>query len=169
GVRQAGGALGWVGLLFVLAAAARLAGGTLRRSDISVACALALALGVLLACTVSRWDDGLWESYHVLLLAWSLIGLAVVVAGWVVTDRALAAQADNLDKNEGIYPAIALVRGWGAAIGAAVAGLAVRGGFEDPTGPWWATRGLLAGFVLTGAVAGWTPRPGVGLHRGPLA
>src|SRR5260370_38000762 len=56
------------------------------RNVVHVLAGFGLGLGVLAACGASRWDaSGNWLAYHVLTVAWILIALALLIAGWTIT------------------------------------------------------------------------------------
>jgi hypothetical protein len=94
--------------------------------------------GVLLACTVKRWDEpGEWLSVHVLAGAWAAAGAALAV--WILRDRGERATF--------------AVRIWPQVFAVGLTVLALRSGWADPWRPWSpAALVLIAGFML-GVVA----------------
>jgi hypothetical protein len=144
---QTGSVLGWVA--FALSSTALLWYN--RRDDLRglhAAGFVALLLGCLAAATAGRWDTGAWLAHHVLTIAWSLAGLAILCLGARTTRR--------VDDAEAI---VAAVRGWVIAIALCVVGLALRGAWGDPGRPYWSTGAVLMASLLVGALAVWLRRP----------
>ncbi|MFN7929106.1 MAG: hypothetical protein U0Y68_14405 [Blastocatellia bacterium] len=94
-----------------------------------------LAVGVLLACTVSRWDLGDWLGYHTLLVAVLVIGVLLLVAGF----REQAKEQD-------LKTPVSLTLLFGVL--ACVLGARTLAG--DPQNPWWAvaTFAAVSGLAL---------------------
>jgi hypothetical protein len=153
GVSQTGGLGGWIGLLLGLAAAGWHMGLMLTRGGIAVACGMGLALGVQAACSMAAWDSGNWLAYHVLIVVWSVVALALLVIGWRVTRPESEQGCIGSQVN-----VAASVRRWVGGIGIVVLGLGIRGAVEDPTGPWWPAAAFLLAALLAGVLAIWTRR-----------
>ncbi|MSQ94093.1 MAG: hypothetical protein EXR98_06000 [Gemmataceae bacterium] len=122
-----------------------------------------LMLGVVLAGTAEDWLGGLWTAHHVLTLAWTLLGLIVLVLSWVGnTQIAIGPQfwpaehrtrwADALRR---CFPESAS-RMWVTFCGAFVVALALRAASAEP---WWSVGNTCAVSILLGALAIWTRMP----------
>jgi hypothetical protein len=96
------------------------------------------AIGVLLACTVSRWDTGNWLGYHTMLMASFVIAVLMLVAGFRQQLRAV--------RLTNVYGAITFV-------------LALCTLEADPQNPWWAVATFAALSGLAMAVARLTMQP----------
>ncbi len=170
GLPRVGEVWGWLALLLTLAAAAWYVGQAAARVAIHLVGGLALALGVLLACTVSRWDAGNWLAFHVLMMAWTAAGAALLVLDWLIARRAPAsavAEADDLAALR-FNPFPAALHGWVTGVGAALVVLALRGGWDDPQRPFWSAAVALAGSGLFGMLALRTGLAWYGYVSGPL-
>ncbi len=131
-VEHAGLWPGWASLLLAMVVAWFYAGRVPAFAGVHLLGGLGLALGVQLACTAARWDDQNFLAYHVLLVAWVLLG-------GVLLTHARRTSGD--------------VRGvaWVLAVGLLVLGLAWRGLPDDPQSPWWSAGAILA---ISGFAAG---------------
>jgi hypothetical protein len=145
-ISQAGGPAGWVGWLLFVIAAGRYAERQRLPGSFHELCGLGLSLGILVACSTAAITDDFWLAYHTLMVAWAVLGLAVLISGWRPGHRSLSGMP---------RPA---VLGWLAALAAFVSGLALRVMAEDPLGPWAPAAGLLVGALFAGALALWTGR-----------
>lgn len=130
-----GSVWGWLAL--GLSGAALAWGARLQRAPLGLAQSSAglLAVGVLLACTVSRWDSGEWLGYHTLLVAAVTILALLLLAGCRQRIREAGAAATTI-RLMSVFGALAFVLGARALAG-------------DPQGPWW----TVACFAVVSGVA----------------
>jgi hypothetical protein len=142
-----GSVWGWLALLLAAAATAGYLRQAAAASGLHLAAGLALAFGVLAACTVSRWDSGDWLTYHALTTAWTAAGLAILLPRLVAARRGW---------NPG---AVSIIQSWIVGIGAAVVVFAVRGAWDDPGQPYWSAGATLAVSGLMAALALWLAYP----------
>jgi hypothetical protein len=161
---RVGDVWGWLALTLALAAAVWYFRQVEARMGVHLMGVLGLALGVLLACTVSRGDAGNWLSFHVLTASWLIVGQSFLVTGLAIGRQARsrpegeAFPADSwLDR---LLPGQGRMQGWVLAIGGLVVLLALRGTWADPQRPWWSAGATLAVSWLVGAVAFWPGRAG---------
>ncbi len=101
-----------------------------------------LAVGVLLACTVSRWDTGNWLGYHTMLVAGLVVTALMLLAGF---RKQFALQGESSEAPAAPQAAITMTNVGGAL--ALLVGL--RTLVNDPQQPWWA----VATFVVLSLVA----------------
>ena len=127
-----GSVWGWLALILSGASLAGLK--RLQRAPLSLANSSLglLAVGVLLACTLSRWDLGNWLGYHTLLMAALAITALLLFAG----GRQQSAAPRDAITLANIFGVLAFVLGARTLAG-------------DPNNPWWA----VATFVTLSAVA----------------
>jgi hypothetical protein len=97
------------------------------------------AVGVLLACTVSRWDTGNWLGYHTMLVASLAITASMLAAGFRKQPQAITLT--------NVYGAITLV------LASCTLG-------SDPQNPWWAVATFAALSLLAMAAAQMARVPG---------
>src|SRR5262249_28406627 len=147
-VGQAGGPLGWVGLLLAGVVAVAYAGRALISLRIHLLCGLGLAVGVLAACSAARSDSSLWLAYHVLALAWVLLGVMILGTARFVQRGTVA------------------VPMWVATVGGLVVALALRGIGDDPAAPWWPAGMTIAVGALWAGLAVWQRSEGWALAAG---
>src|SRR5262249_61301588 len=76
-----GNVWGWLALLLALAAGFWYVVVAARHAAVHLLGSAGLAVGVLAACTINRWDAGDWLSYHLLVAAWTLAA-ALPLAAW---------------------------------------------------------------------------------------
>jgi hypothetical protein len=153
---------GWLALLLAAAAALWHFGDVAPRRRLHVLALTGLSAGVLIACLARRWDGpGLWRSFHVLTAAWGLLGLAGAAAGSVAHALRVSGLTSAGDLGEpqaerfaALIPARLLGR-WLEAVGLLVVLLALRGGWDDPLGPYPSAAATLAVSVMAGALAIW--------------
>jgi hypothetical protein len=164
---EVGNIWGWAALLLAMAAAGWYVIQSASRTGVHLVGGLALALGVLLAATVSRWDTGNWLSYHVLTAAWIIAGMLLLVAGWRSSRWAIPitsqADAETGPAEESVPWLVKLpvkqIQAWVASIGILGVLLAVRGVQEDPQRPYWSGAATLAVSGLAGTLALWSSQP----------
>ncbi len=128
-VKLAGHWPGWASLLLALAVAWFYAGRVPAFTGVHLLGGLGLALGVQLACTAARWDEQDFLAYHVLTVAWAMLG-------GILLTQARRTSAD-------VFGVL-----WVAAVGLLVIGLAWRGLPDDPQSPWWSAGAILAVSIL---------------------
>jgi hypothetical protein len=150
---------GWAALVLAMVAAVWYLGQVAARLGAHLVGGLGLALGVLLACTASRWDRGDWLSYHVLTASWTAVGMAFFLCGWWLAPRSEGGEAPGVPANPAlrlVHISLVHVLGWVTGIGVAVVFLALRGTWDDPARPYWSAGATLAVSVLAGALALWS-------------
>jgi hypothetical protein len=145
-VTHAGGPAGWAALLLGVIAAGWYGERSRTPGTLHELCALGLALGILLACSIAAFTDNFWLAYHVLMGLLAALGLAVLAIGWRQGRRATGAMPT------------AAVQGWVGVLDVLLAALALRVLSYDPLGPWPPAAGLLLGALLAGALVLWTGR-----------
>jgi hypothetical protein len=156
---RVGNVAGWAALALAMTAAVWYLGQVAARLGTHLVGGLALALGVLLACTVSRWDRGDWLAYHVLQASWVVAAGALLVIGRVLAGRLPAAPEVPAEDLAAPLTAQLLgafteqIQGWVVGIGTAVVLLAVRGLGDDPQDPYWSAGATLAVSAALGALA----------------
>jgi hypothetical protein len=152
---ETGNWLGWVALLTGLAAA--LWERARRRGWSSVAALgpLTLSLGALAACTVERYEQTSWLSFHVLTVSWAVTGPLLLGLAWGATRKRPG--PTPIDPPRRLLPLLSarMVRAWCVLIGGLVLCLAVRGAQEDPEGPWWSVASVLATATMAALLALW--------------
>ncbi len=130
-VQHSGNPLGWLALVLSLIAALWRAETLLTRANLNILVLLALAVGVLAACSAAWWDQGDWLAYHVLTLGWGLTGMALLGIGWLVSRPARL--------SDGPPPpprwSATLVQSWAAVLGVLVLLLVARGVLVGPAAP----------------------------------
>ena len=143
-VTATGGAFGWIAFgmsVFALAWMKRLQRTSVSLSNIAFAL---FATGILLACTLSRWDNGNWLSYHTLLLS-SLITSALMLLGGFKNQQTtqgesfvVAAVPRDAVRLTILFALLSLLFSW-RALGV------------EPNSPWWtiATFAVLS-LIVTG-------------------
>ncbi len=157
---QAGHVWSWLALVVALAAAGWHARQALAHAAIHVVGTVGVVVGVLAACTAARWHPGDWLGYHVLTAAWALVGIGLLAPAYRRPRR--------IEGAETVPPieADAARVGWVTALAVLVAGLALRGAWEDPGGSWWSASALLAVSGLAVGLALWQGREGWMLAAG---
>lgn len=143
----AGGWGGWLALGLALATVVCHTGRRLVSGAPHLVAGLGLSIGVLVACTASRWDRGNWLAYHVLLGAWALTGAWVLVRGWL----ALRARAEDGARLQQVRHVAAVV----GVVDALVVALAVRGAVDDAGGMGWSIGAVLLVAAEAAALAVW--------------
>src|SRR5208283_1222443 len=152
---QAGQQAGWVALLLTLTIVVAVAMRIIPQRAIHVIGAGGLLLGILAACSAASWDRGNWLAYHVLLVSWSLLGLTLLLAGWMGDELPLVGPGFwSQERRERaarllarMFPANSTQR-WIEGIAVVLVILALRGGWKDPGKPGWPAGGVLAASVL---------------------
>ncbi len=104
------------------------------------------AVGVLLACTVSRWDTGNWLGYHTMLVAGLIVTALVLAAGF---RKQLGLQAESFVAPAAPPAAIMLTN----VFGALTLLLGLRTLANDPQKPWWAVATLVVLSLLATGLA----------------
>jgi hypothetical protein len=157
---------GWAALILAMAAAVWYLQQNPAPIGTHLVGGMALALGVLLACTASQWDTGNWLAFHVLTAAWLLAGAAMLGFGWtIVKEQAGVSAPEAAADHEGAAPTPVVhfptrpVQAWVAAMGALVVLLAIRGAWDDPQRPYWSGVATLGVSGLAGLLAFWSQRP----------
>jgi hypothetical protein len=148
-VVQAGGPWAWLALAATGAVAARFL--HVRRANAAGLTAAGLGLGVLAACTGARRGGDGWLAYHVLTAAWALTGLALLVRSRAALRQAGAPQLSAATPAPRVWPVNACM----GVIALLVAGLALRGFPQDPSGPAWSVGAVLALGLQAAALAVW--------------
>ncbi|HEY7315789.1 MAG TPA: hypothetical protein VH643_41045 [Gemmataceae bacterium] len=110
-----------------------------------------LSAGVLAACTISPWDTGGWQSFHVLLLIWCILGVAATLAGVVVLSLRFAGGWSDL-----LTPRA--WRRWLEGIGMAILVIVLPNCWRDPLRPIVPAAAVAAVSVMAGSLALWTRR-----------
>jgi hypothetical protein len=141
-VHQVGSMFGWIAFLVSALAAVRQARPFLR---VHVPAILGILLGCLATASSARFDRGGWLAHHVLTVAWSAVGLAI-----------LARAVRGGDPADMRSPRISA--GWVMALSLLVVSLALRGAWGDPGRPYWSCAAVLTPAVLVGALAVWRRR-----------
>ncbi|MBS1812359.1 MAG: hypothetical protein JST84_29610 [Acidobacteria bacterium] len=139
---------GWGWLALILPGACVAAFKRLQNVKLSLANAAIglLAVGVMLACTLSRWDLGTWLGYHTMLVAALTITALLLLAGF----RAQSAlQGESFVAPTASREAIALTNIFGAL--ALAFGARTLAG--DPNNPWWAVATFVALSLLATGLA----------------
>lgn len=166
-VTELGSLLGWLALLAALSAAwwyqTLLPVPGLVHS-ITVG---GLLIGVQCASSAARWEGRGWLGYHVLTLAWTVLGLTLVTLSWSAQAlKRLGPGFWSAERRErtvllwrNILPA-ATTRRWVDGIVVLIVFLALWGAFSDPEGPYWSAATVLAATLLLGAMAVWARRSG---------
>jgi hypothetical protein len=138
-LHQAGSTLGWLALVTSTSAAL----GYLRRigSDQQgqVWGPLMVALGVLIAVSLSHWDTGTWLTYHALVIAWAVGAWALLFASQY------CAQSTS--------PLRVRLTPWVEILGGLAVLAALVGEAHDPLRPWLPSILLLAVSVLVANLA----------------
>lgn len=137
---------GWVAL--VLAGASVAAFKRLQNIPLSLANSAIglLAVGVLLACTLSHWDLGTWLGYHTLLVAVLTITALLLLTGFRAQ---FALRGESFVAPAAPRDAIALTNIFGLL--AFVFGARTLAG--DPNNPWWGVATFVALSVLATGLA----------------
>lgn len=161
---------GWLALLLAVLPALWYCRVALPSFAVHVTGAGGLLLGVVAACAVkpagppAGWDA--WLPYHVLTLAWALLGLLILAAGWTGAARPRVGPTfwapERRQRAAALLAALFPVgpaRRWVEVLCALVVGLAFRGAWGDPAGPYLSSVATLAASVLLGALALWSRRP----------
>ena len=136
---------GWIGLVLTAAVAAWYLRQTLPADLLHVLGGLAVAAGVLAACSAAslyQHPGGPWIAYHTLTTAWAAAGLVVLAAA--LAGRAIAR---NLVGPE------SLIEPWVATIGTITVAMATLHAFHDPARPWWAAGAILIVSLTAGLIA----------------
>jgi hypothetical protein len=131
---------GWLAWLLAGGAVLSHLGSASVEERVNVLATVGLGAGVLAACLVSPWDRGNWLSYHVLLLTWGSVAVALIAAGLIA------------------WPVRAVCR-WAEAIGTALALLALRGAWDDPGRPYWPIAAAGSACGISVALALWLRWP----------
>ena len=151
-----GSLLGWATLLVSTTGAFWYASLELRGQRSHVLMVAGLLIAILGAITEGlSHPEQSWLAYHVLLAAWTALGLILVVA------EPLARQRVGPDENFSPFPYLATFfnlsakhfRQWLLAIGLLVLLLALRAAGSDPQRPYWSSGATLAVAVMAGATA----------------
>jgi hypothetical protein len=164
---QTGSLAGWMALLGTLALSVwytRLSGSGWQ--TVHVVGLIGFLLGILSACTATRWDVDGWLAYHTLSLAWALIGLLLLACGWsgdslrrvgplFWSDQRRAKGAALLKQ---LFP-VPATRRWVKVFGLIVVLLALGESLMNPARSYWSCAAPLAVSVLLGADAVWSRRP----------
>ncbi len=99
------------------------------------------AIGVLLACTVGRWDTGNWLGYHTMLVAGVVVTALMLMAGF---RKQLSLQGESFVTPTAPPDAITMTN----VFGAITLLLGVRTLPHDPQNPWWAVATFVALSVI---------------------
>jgi hypothetical protein len=122
-----------------------------------------LSAGILAACTASPWDTGNWLSYHILLLAWCLLGLAgTAVAAVLFSFHVTGLSAEGGEAHARCFADIfrpRALRHWLEGIGLAILVLTLPSVWGDPLRPMVPAAAVLAVSLMAGALAIGTRRP----------
>ncbi len=158
-----GSPVGWLALLLTAATAFWYLAVNWPRVRIHVLGIVGLSVGVLAACTASPWDTGNWRSFHVLEIAWSMLGLAATVAGVVTFSLRVAGlnSADGSEPHARRFTALFRpyeLRRWLEGIGLAILVLSLRGGWSDPWRPTSSAASILIVSLMAAALAIWSGR-----------
>src|SRR5439155_7921048 len=152
--------LGWWSWLAAGAAAAWTIGFLAPRGMLHVAAVTGVGIGILAASGMAAGDPSGWTPYHVLTLAWALLGVVLVTFSWVGT-AATALGPGLWDQDRRARAADTWrqwfppgpTRRWVELLSAAVVVLALGGAWGDPGLPYWSSTATLSVAVLLGAVA----------------
>jgi len=163
---QAGQPASWAALLLPLAAALWYLRLVHPAGGVHAVVGGGLMLGALAACSAALWGgEGEWLAHHVLTVAWSLVGLAILAAAWsgATLPRVgpmfwAAERRARAAKFLAMYFPVSSSRRWVEGIVVLVVALAVRGAWEDPGRPYWSSGAVLAVAMLLGAMAVWSRR-----------
>jgi hypothetical protein len=164
-VLQAGGPLGWLALALGACAAIRHTRRANPTALVHVLGGVGLTATVILAATLSHWDEGSWLAYHSLLAALVAQAGLFLVAGWTASaGKPVGPAFWPAERREtaarflaGLFPTRPTQR-WVEAQGIVLVGLALRGALADPTAPYWPAGVVLAASLLAGALAFWSGR-----------
>jgi hypothetical protein len=126
-----------------------------------------ILLGARAACSAASWTHDGWLAQHVLVVVWSLAALTVLTAAW---SGASLLQVGPLFWSDGrrrraarflatAFP-VPSSRRWVDALAVLVVALSLRGAWEDPARPYWASGAVLAVAILLGTMALWSRRTG---------
>jgi hypothetical protein len=138
--------LGWLTFLLTAAVSLWYLGRRFSHSLPHLLGASGLAFGVLAASTAALWDRGDWLANHIWLLAWSVLGLFLLVVGW------------RTDRGEFRTFSASTVWRWIEGICLLIVCLALRWANEDPGRPYWPAGVTLAASILLGGLALWSRR-----------
>jgi hypothetical protein len=133
------------------------------RGRLHVLAITGVSAGILAACTASPWDTGNWLSYHVLLLAWCLLGLAGTAIASVLFSFRVTGLSDeggevHARRFADIFRPRAL-RHWLEGIGLAILVLTLPSTWGDPLRPMVPAGAVLAVSLMAGVLAIGTRRP----------
>jgi hypothetical protein len=162
-VREADGVWGW--LTLGLTAVTAVAHWRLTRiqAGVHVMASLGVAAGVMTAFTSSRWDDGNWLSYHVLMFSWLLVGAVILFLGWLESRYRAWARRGDIPLGAPVVTET-VAQAWVSSIGVPVLALAVWGlwidwgTWSDPGRAWWPAGAILGLGVLAAFLALWLRR-----------
>ncbi|HEV3238309.1 MAG TPA: hypothetical protein VGZ25_15060, partial [Gemmataceae bacterium] len=138
-LHQAGHPLGWMALVTSALAALGYARRVGSDQQGHVWGPLALALGVLISCSLSIWDTGNWLTHHALVIAW-------VIGAWCLLPAAQFLAQSSSPLRVRMTPWVEILGG--LAVFAALAGEA-----NDPWRPWGPSLALLGVSLLIGNLA----------------
>jgi len=103
-----------------------------------------LAVGVLVSCTLSRWDTGNWLGYHTMLVAGLIVTVVMLWAGF---RNQLALQGESFVVPAAPRDAIMMTN----VFGAMTLLMGARTLVNDPQKPWWAVVTFVAlSLIATG-------------------
>ncbi len=106
---------------------------------------------ILSAFTAARWDTPeSWLAYHVLMLAFVVLGGVMLAGGWLSARRRLRALRDDRPPGEP-FISESVAEGWLSGVAIPVIVLALRAVYGDPTGAEW-SAGCILGVSLLGAL-----------------
>jgi hypothetical protein len=125
-----------------------------------------LMLGIVLAATF-EWPEGpRWLAHQVLTLAWTVLGLGVMIASWIgQTQTAIGPQFWPAERRARwasalfeFFP-VGPSRGWVTLCGGLVVALALRAASIEPESPYWNIGNTFAVSLLLGLLAIWARAP----------
>lgn len=152
---------GWLALLAAGAAALRHLRTMAGRVSLHLVGGLALAAGVLAACTAGRWQPaGEWLAYHVLAVGWTVAGALLLAIGRKRWPAPFGVERHSADETPARLPELWALRGWLTGVGLLVLGLALCAAVDDPARPWWPAGIVLALGALTAVRAAWQRHEG---------
>lgn len=126
------GQLGWIALALAAAAAVWQSLRTEPGLKLHALALTATIVGVLVACAAQPWDgEGRWLSFHTLAAVWTAVGVGLIAAARKRGEASV----------------------WLDGVAAALAVMAVRGGWADPWRPWLPAGLAVAAATLVGTSA----------------
>jgi hypothetical protein len=148
---EIGSLAGWAALLLSSTAAYCHLAVSSPHGRIHVLGIAGLSTGVLAACTAAPWDHGQWQSFHVLLMIWCVLGLAATIVGSVTFSPRAAGRFTTLFRPREL-------RRWLEGIGMAILVIVLDNSWRDPLRPIIPALAVFVVSVVAGMLALWSRR-----------